>query len=112
MYALSYEKWNLATKISPENYRKSEENYFKLEIEEDLDKKLELLDLCREFLQVQFRTLDPTDHIQGLKKFWEKPFGLHLLSAWFEWVTNGSRDGCLKTTVAGNSELVFRNTLL
>jgi len=107
MYALSHEKWHLATKISPEKYRQSEQNYFKMEDEEDLDKKLELLDLSREFLQVQFRTLDPTNHIQGLKNFWEQPFGLHILSAWFEWVTNGSRDGCLKQTVAGNSEMVF-----
>ena len=94
-------------KISPENYRQSEQNYFKFENEEDVDKKLELLDQCREFLQVQFRTMDPTNHIQGLKKFWEQPFGLDLLSAWFEWVTNGSRDGCLKKTVAENSEMVF-----
>ena len=107
MYALSHEKWHLATKISPENYRQSEQNYFKFENEEDVDKKLELLDQCREFLQVQFRTMDPTNHIQGLKKFWEQPFGLDLLSAWFEWVTNGSRDGCLKKTVAENSEMVF-----
>ena len=94
-------------KISPENYRQSEQNYFKFENEEDVDKKLELLDQCREFLQVQFRTMDPTNHIQGLKKFWEQPFGLDSLSAWFEWVTNGSRDGCLKKTVAENSEMVF-----
>ena len=94
-------------KISPENYRQSEQNYFKFENEEDVDNKLELLDQCRKFLQVQFRTMDPTNHIQGLKKFWEQPFGLDLLSAWFEWVTNGSRDGCLKKTVAENSEMVF-----
>ena len=43
MYALLHEKWHLATKISPENYKQSELNYFKLEQEEDLDKKLELL---------------------------------------------------------------------
>ena len=107
LYALSFEKWQLATKISAEKYLESEQNYFKFEAEPDLAKKLELLEGCREFLQAQFRTLDPTAHIQGLKKFWELPFGLELLSAWFEWVTEGSRDGCLKVTVRENSEKVF-----
>ena len=107
MYALVPEHWHLASKISPEDYRQSEEAYWKFEAEQDVEKKKELMEDCREFVQVQFRTLDPGTHIHSLEKFWQMPMGPELLSAWFEWVTNGSRDGCLRETIKENAENVF-----
>ena len=78
-------------------------------LEEDLEKKKNMLEDCREFLQIKFRTLDPGSHIQSLKTFWEMPHGPEMLSAWFEWVTtDGSRDGCLRVTIEENFESVFK----
>ena len=107
LYALVPEKWHLASKILPEHYKKSEEAYWKFDLEVDCEKKKEMFEDCREFLQVQFRTMDPGTHIQSLRSFWELPHGPELLSAWFEWVTSGSRDGCLRDTITKNYENVF-----
>ena len=107
VYALDPEKWHLASKISPQNYKISEEAYLKFAEEHDVDGKKEKMVDCREFLQVQFRTKDPSAHIHSLQKFWEMPHGPKLLSEQFEWVTNGSRDGCLLETIKNNADTVF-----
>ena len=107
LYALVPERWHLASKIPPAKYRETEEAYLKMEEEDDCQKKISMLASCREFLAIQFRTMDIVAHIQSMNKFWQMPHGPQLLSACFEWVTNGSRDGSLKFTITQNFDNVF-----
>ena len=78
LYALVPERWHLATKILPADLREGEEAYRKLELEQDCDKKIEMLDACRDYLQIQFRTVDPVTHVQSFKKFWINLLGNYI----------------------------------
>ena len=111
LYALVPERWHLASKISPADFRESEDAFKQLEMEEDCDKKIGLLDACRDYLQIQFRTMDPANHVKSFKNFWGVPHGPMLLSACFEWATGGSRDGSLRETMVQNSDSVFNMVL-
>jgi hypothetical protein len=85
----------------------SEQEYQKLVGETDLGVKKDILEKAREYLQVQFRTLEVGSHIYSLKDFWVLPDGLFLVSFWFEWVTGGSKEGWLSATVQRNLEPVL-----
>ena len=107
LYAIAAERWHLASKIPSESYIKSEKLYWAFEKEEGLEQKIDMLEDCREFLQIHFRTMDIGSHLKNMKNFWKMPNGPVFLSKWFEWVTEGSRDGCLKETAEDNSDKVF-----
>ena len=49
------------------------------------------------FVQKQFREMEPSQTVEDLKSFWEA--GPEILSLWFEWLVDGSKDGHLATTV-------------
>ena len=59
----------------------------------DIGALADCLESCREFIQIHFRTEDPSTHVQKLKRFWEMPNGLLVLNLWFEWVCGGSDGG-------------------
>merc|ERR1711867_375805 len=49
------------------------------------------------FVQKQFREKEPSQTVEDLDSFWEA--GPEILSLWFEWLVDGSKDGHLATTV-------------
>ena len=101
-YSLLPDRWNLANKIEQSKYLKSEENYQEIVSEEDLSAKKEILVKCREYMQIQFRTLEVGSHIFSHKDFWKMPHGPVLASSWFEWVTGGSEEGWLASKIEKN----------
>ena len=107
VYELIPERWNLAEKISKEEFKLSEAQFMKIVDEDDLQVKLQILENSREYLQVKFRTLEVGDHVFSFKEFWSLPHGLTLLSSWFQWVTGGSDDGWLCATIEKNLESVL-----
>ena len=105
-YSIIPERWNLAEKIDKKKYSDSEEAFRKMIGEEDFDNRKKILETARDYLQVQFRTLEIGDHIYKNKEFWSLPHGPMLVSAWFEWFTGGSVDGWLAGTMEKNLESV------
>ena len=107
-YGLSSERWYSGSKVSAEEFKQSEENFGKIALEDDVEKKLELLNSSRVFLAVKFRTCDPAAHFHSLQPFWGMPFGPDMLSNQFEWASlEGSRDGSLKKTIEKNTTSTF-----
>ena len=49
------------------------------------------------FVQKFFRDMEPSQTVEDLKSLWEA--GPEILSLWFEWLVDGSKDGHLATTV-------------
>ena len=107
-YSILPERWNLAEKIEEEMYLKSEQAYQNISGEEDISVKKGILEDAREYLQVQFRTMEVGGHIYSHKDFWELPHGPILVSSWFEWLTGGSEEGWLGATIEKNLEPVLK----
>ena len=107
MYGVSHENWFVARKISQPALNKSEANFKKLADLEDDDKAAiaTCLEESREYIQINFRTEEPSTHVNKLKLFWEKPNGPQILSTWFEWLVGGSDSGDLKSTIEENLDL-------
>ena len=99
-YGISSEKWNLASKLSQKEYEESETIFSELEtLGGDLDAKEKVLKRARLYLQISFRKEDPSSHVRKLRIFWEMPHGPKLLSLWFEWLVDGSKDGDLVKSI-------------
>ena len=86
-YAIKGENWNLATRVDRQTLERSQQSYFFMCEEDDLEAKKSYMEKAREFLQVKFRTMEVTEHIYALPDFWKAPHGPQMLSAWFEWLT-------------------------
>ena len=106
-YGIKGENWNLAVTVDSKTLERSEENYRKFAIEDDLGTLKILLGEAREFLQVKFRSLDVSEHVFELPDFWKLPHGTQLLSSWFEWLVGGSKDGWLQASIETNLETIL-----
>ena len=101
LYGIVPEKWFSAKKITEEDFAKSEDNFKKLTAIPggDLVALASCLEDSREYIQIMFRTEDPSAHVQKLKSFWGMPNGLHVLTLWFEWICGGSDSGNIGTII-------------
>ena len=107
-YAICPEKWNLAKKMSQKEYDDGSNKFSSFDDLENLEAKAGALETLREFLQIGFRTEDPSVHIIKYSKFWKQPDGIKLLSMWFEWLVGGSKDGDISKSIAENLDFVLR----
>ena len=101
LYGIIPERWFSPKKISEEEYKKSEDNFKKLaEINDDDQPALKAcLEGAREYIQIMFRTEEPSSHVQKLKAFWDMPNGTLILNFWFEWLCGGSDLGNIAKTI-------------
>ena len=111
-YAVSPEKWYLGSKISEEDYAISEAKFFEIDKAGDgnLVKMVECLEQGRVYLQIKFRNEDPSTHVKKLKCFWKMPHGPELLSRYFEWLVEGSRDSNLAFSIEDHIDPVLKMT--
>ena len=97
--------------MTKEEYELSEAKFLNIrDARESLDDMIQCLKEGREYLQIQFRQEDPSTHVQKLKPFWKLPFGVDLLSHWFEWLVDGSRDGSLLFSIEDHIDAVINLT--
>ena len=106
LYGIKHENWFTAKKITQTAYSKSESKFQNLA---DLDEAdftgiATCLEESREFIQINFRTEDPSTHVNKLKIFWQKPNGLHNLNIWFEWLVGGSDRGNIMLVIEENMD--------
>ena len=92
VYGLNPQKWNVASKMTKTKFQELEASYRNMKNEDELKVKSEILKLTREYVQVKFRTCEPSTHVTSLKTFWAMPDGLKLLSEHFNWVTDNDCD--------------------
>ena len=101
-YAICPEKWNLAKKMSQKEYDDGSNKFSTFDDLESLEAKAEALETVREFLQIGFRTEDPSVHIIKYSKFWKQPDGIKLLSillsCWLEVLKMAIFQGALQRT--------------
>ena len=110
-YAVSSEKWYMGSKISQEDFDASEAAFLAIvEAGEDIEKILACLEDARVFVQIQFRSEDPSAHITKNRIFWKMPYGPKLLSNHFEWLVDGSRDGDLAFSIEDHIDMVLNMT--
>ena len=110
-YAVSPDKWFLGTKLTKDEYEKSEEKFLELcGAGGDFVKMKKCLEEGRVFVQIMFRLEDPSTHVQKLKPFWSMPQGPALLSCQFEWLVNGSRDNDLAHSIEDHIDMVLQMT--
>ena len=106
-YGISPEKWNLASKLTQEEFERSAAFFSNIE-ELEYEDKLEVLSKARNFLQINFRKEDPSSHLIKLSSFWKMPHGPKLLSEWFEWLVDGSKDGDLVKSIEDHIDPILR----
>ena len=108
IYAISADKWNLAQKLSQKEYDEEAKEFSTLDDLNSLESKAEMLESVREYLQIGFRTEDPSVHVIKYSKFWRQPDGIKLLSIWFEWLVGGSKDCDISRSITDNLEFVVK----
>lgn len=107
-YAVSPEKWYLGAKISKEEFDASEAKFVEInDADGDLDEIMACLDRARVYVQIQFRSEEPSTHVAKYRVFWKMPYGPRLLSNHFEWLVDGSRDGDLAFSIEDHINLVI-----
>ena len=91
-YGICPERWFTAKKITQANYDASQAMFEKLaEVNEgDYAALSNALSKAREYIQIAFRTQDPSQHVRTLSLFWEGQNGLASLNLWFDWITGGT----------------------
>jgi len=110
-YAVSSEKWYIGSKISQEEYDAGERDFSVIvDAGDDIEKVLACVDAARVFIQIQFRSEDPSTHITKYRIFWKMPYGPKLLSNHFEWLVDGSRDGDLAFSIEDHIDMVLKMT--
>ena len=77
----------------------AEDAFKKMEESDLLEVKKKFLQEARVFIQKQFQTVEPSQLVEDFKGFWDG--GPALLSEHFEWLSDGSKDGSLAISVAG-----------
>ena len=99
----------MGAKISQEEFDASEAMFVEInEAEEgDVDEIVACLDRARVFVQIKFRSEDPSAHVTKFRIFWKMPYGPRLLSNHFEWLVDGSRDGDLAFSIEDHINLVI-----
>ena len=96
-YMLNQEKWELDKGATMKEKREAQEQFIRFcEAESDEERKDALL---KSVVHVQkfFRVREPSQVVEDLNSFWQA--GPEILSFWFEWLVDGSKDGHLATTV-------------
>ena len=106
-YGISPEKWNLASKLTQEEFERSAALFSNID-ELELEDKIEVLSKSREFLQINFRKEDPSSHLIKLSSFWKMPHGPKLLSVWFEWLVDGTKDGDLVKSIEDHIDPILK----
>lgn len=106
-YCIVPERWNLAEKMTKEEFLENEKEYLKIAGEEDIDLKKIIIDKSKPYLQSQFRTLEIVDHVYKHKDLWQQPHGPVLISFYFEWLTGGSGEHWLGASIDKNLEPVL-----
>ena len=106
MYAIVPDNWNLAKTISRSEYSAQEHKYKKIAAIDDGDVKAldEWLESCKGFIQISFRTEEPSRHAEKMKDFWKLPNGMILLNSWFEWLVGGSDSGNIGNVIEDNMD--------
>ena len=108
LYSIIPEKWYIGSKIEKKKYQEYERGFASINNLEEYGEIKELIEKNREFLQIQFRTLEIGDHVFKFKGFWKLPHGLLNVSSWFEWLTGGSDEGWLQATMEKNIDVVLK----
>lgn len=106
MYAIVPDNWNLAKTISRSEYSAQEHKYKEIAAIDDGDVKAldEWLESCKGFIQISFRTEEPSRHAEKMKDFWKLPNGMILLNSWFEWLVGGSDSGNIGNVIEDNMD--------
>ena len=108
-YTVYPERWCLGAKISQEEFDASKAKFIEINDAEegDVDEIVACLDRARVFVQIKFRSEDPSTHVTKFRIFWKMPYGPRLLSNHFEWLVDGSRDGDLAFSIEDHINLVI-----
>ena len=64
----------------------------------------------KEYIQIHFRTEEPSVHLEKLKKFWNPASrGLILLDEWFEWLIDGSgtKEGSVMAEIKNRIDMIM-----
>ena len=101
-YGVTAERYNYGKMSSKEEQEAAKNAFKKLYHSDSLEEKEQLTILARIYIQIQFRSLQPSQAAEDLKPLWSA--GPSLLSSWFEWLVSGSRDGNL--SVSADMQLI------
>ena len=93
-----YSKWELDTSASEIDKDIAKTTFEKLynSLDSTPDEKLQLMLNSAIFIQEQMKSLEPSEAVDHLKPILSDPT---LLSVWFEYMVEGSKDGGLATSV-------------
>ena len=98
VYALNPEKWRLGSAVTKEEKEFALKQFMKLEDEGSLEEKLKLITDARSFIQGKFELSQPSQAVEDLQEFWKG--GPRILSSWFQWISDGSEEDSLASTVS------------
>ena len=98
VYGITPDKWELDTSASEVDKENAKTTFEKLYNSSDStpDEKLQLMLNSAIFIQEQMKLLEPSEAVEHLKPILSDPT---LLSVWFEYMVEGSKDGGLSTSV-------------
>ena len=97
-YCLNPEKWDIDRGATRKAKEEAQKQFRRFCDAESIEEKKKALMEAVVFVQKQFREKEPSQTVEDLDSFWEA--GPEILSLWFEWLVDGSKDGHLATTVS------------
>ena len=112
-HGVSAEKWFLGKKITEDDFKKGQTKFLEIDCISDDDREAlsKWLEDCKEYIQIMFRTEEPSSHILKLKPFWSpKQKGLAILDIWFEWLVDGSgsKENCVIAVIEKRMDNVMK----
>ena len=104
VYGVSREKWDVDVNASKAEIASSKKTFSNLSSQNSIEENKELLLNAAAYIQSQFKALEPSQAADRLKVIRTDQ---KLLGLWFEFVTDGSKDGDLTETANMQSTKVF-----
>ena len=96
-YGIVPDRYNHGLNASKAEMEHAKNMFKKISEVESLEEKKQLVIASRVFIQSQFRSVQPSKTVEDLEQFWSA--GPGILSDWFEWMVQGSKDGNLTLSV-------------
>ena len=106
LYALDSDKWYNSSRVQKSVINEQQKLFNGIKAENNNEDNLQIMQLCRAFIQSKFEASEPSQLVEDLDHFWEA--GPKLLNNWCQWITNeGDESEDLSSSVSSRMSKIF-----